>query len=46
MISAVLQVLAQWYGNTEEYVINLLILLQWGLGKILMDGNLQRNDDI
>lgn len=34
-----LQVLAQCYGNTEEYVINLSILLQWGLGKILMGGS-------
>lgn len=46
MISAVLQVLAQCYGNTEEYVINLSILLQWGVRRNSDGKKPQRNDDI
>ena len=33
MASAVLQVLTQCYGNTEDLEIDLLIQLQWGLGE-------------
>ena len=43
MISTVLQVLTQCYGNTEKHVIDLLIQLLWRLGerKELMGENLQ-----
>ena len=43
MISTVLQVLTQCYGNTEKHVIDLLIQLPWRLGerKELMGENLQ-----